>query len=101
MIALVELVAQADDLMGYTTYVFKCLEDYMIEQSPYIMCTRFPNWEHRPIQLGEIGYLNCIEIRAGVDKWFNGKEFIFYNYDNVQFIKFIRKIDKNDEEYLM
>ncbi len=55
------------------------------------MCVRFPNWEHRNVVVGEIGYLAYQEIRAGLDKWFDGKEMIPYRYNMVQFIKFIKK----------
>lgn len=79
------------DTLGYTTYVFECLDTEVIKYTKYIMCTRYPNWDHRQIELGEIGYLSFVEIRAGIDKWFNGKDMIPYNYNNIQFIKFIEK----------
>ena len=101
MVALVKLVAKTTDDQDYTTYVFKCLEDYMIKKTPYIMCTKFPNWESRKIKIGEIGYLECIEIRAGIDKWFNGKDVIPYNYNNVQFLKFVQKPENEGYEYVM
>ena len=101
MVALVRLVAKTTDYMDYTTYVFKCLEDCMIKKTPYIMCTRWPNWEHKNINIGEIGYLEFVEIRAGVDKWFNGKDFIPYNFNNIQFIRFVQKPEKEDIEYIM
>lgn len=82
--------------MGYVTYVFECLDKEIIKETKYIMCTRFPNWDHRKIELDEIGYLNFFEIRAGIDKWFDGSKMIPYNYSNIQFIKFVAKKDKND-----
>lgn len=100
MVALVKLVAKDIDFADYTTYVFKCLEDYMIKKTPYIMCTKFPNWNSRTINIGDIGYLECMEIRAGIDKWFNGKDFIPYNYNNIQFIRFVEKKDE-EKEYVM
>lgn len=101
MTALVKLVAQDRDSMGYITYVFKCLEDNMIKKTPYIMCTRWPNWNTRDLKIGEVGYLEFVEIRAGVDKWFDGKSFIPYNYNNIQFIKFILKPESENHEYIM
>lgn len=91
MTVLACLVAKESDTAGYTTYVFECLEDFMFQYSKYIMCTRFPNWDHRNIDLGEVGYLNFMEIRAGIDKWYDGSKMVPYNYNNVQFLKFIEK----------
>ena len=101
MIALVKLVAKMTDSQDYTTYVFKCLEDYMIKQTPYIMCTKWPNWDAREIKIGDVGYLEYVEIRAGIDKWFDGNTFIPYNYNNIQFLKFILKPISEDHEYIM
>lgn len=101
MVALVELVAKMTDEHDYTTYVFKCLEEEMIQQTPYIMCTKWRNWDSKEIKLGEIGYLECVEIQAGVDKWFNGKEFVPYSYNNIQFIRFVPKPKEEDEEYIL
>ena len=101
MIALTKLIASERDSLGYITYVFECLEDYMISQTKYIMCIRYPNWDHKKIEIGDVGYLHCEEIRAGVDKWFNGKEMIPYNYNSVQFIKFVYKHDDEDHKYVM
>ena len=83
---LAKLVAKLDDVGGYITYVFIDLES-----KEYLMCTRFPNWEHRELRLGEIGYLEYMEIRAGIDLWFDGTKMVPYNYNNIQFIKFISK----------
>lgn len=101
MVALVKLVAKVTDSCDYTTYVFKCLEDYMIKQTHYIMCTRFPNWDSGEIKIGDIGYLEFVEIRAGIDKWFDGKDFIPYNYNNIQFLKFVLKPEFENHEYVM
>lgn len=101
MTVLAMLVAKEVDTLGYVTYVFKCLDDEIAKESKYIMCTRYPNWEHRVINIGEIGYLNFVEIRAGIDKWFNGKDLIPYNYSNIQFIKFVEKPRETDYKYVM
>lgn len=98
---LCKLVAKEPDFQGYITYVFENLEEEVIKETRYIMCTRWPNWEHRDIDLEEIGYLNFAEIRAGVDKWFDGNEMIPYKYNGIQFIKFIAKQDVNNNEYIM
>lgn len=99
MTVLAQLVANNRDSCDYTTYVFKCLEDGVYTR--YVMCTRFPNWNHRQIKLGEIGYLEFEEIKAGVDTWYDGKQMIPYKYSNIQFLKFIEKPEDLDYNYVM
>lgn len=101
MTILAKLLASESDPMGYTTYVFECLDENIIRQTKYIMCTRFPNWDHRKIEIGEIGFLNFFEIKAGIDKWYDGKNFIPYRYNNIQFIKFVEKPDKKSHKFTM
>lgn len=101
MIALVKLVAWNKDLGGYVTYVFECLEEYMIKETKYIMCTKFPNWEHKTLKLEDIGYLHFEERRAGIDKWFDGVNMVPYRYNTVQFMKFVNKPEKEDHKYIM
>lgn len=60
------------------------------------MTTRWPNWQHKHLELGEIGYLTYKEVVAGVDTWYDGDTFIPYNYSNIIFIKFIEKEEKID-----
>lgn len=83
---LAKLLASNTDIDNYVTYVFQDLES-----KEYLMCTRFPNWDHRTLYIGEIGFLEYAEIRAGIDKWYDGRNMIPYNYSNIQFIKFIGK----------
>ena len=80
---------------GYVTYVFVDLES-----KEYLMCVQFPNWEHRSLRLGEIGFLEYKEIRAGIDTWFDGSKMIPYNYNNIQFIKLIPKPEEK-KPYVM
>lgn len=101
MTALVQLVAIRTDSLDYTTYVFECLEDKMIAISKYIMCVRYPNWNHRQLTLGEIGFLNYKEIKAGTDTWFDGYNMVPYKYDTIQFISFIEKPENSNQEYIM
>lgn len=84
-----KLVAYVNEGMGYTTYVFENLEFNNDYDFQYIMCVCFPNWEGILPKNGDEGYVSLRYIQAGIDKWFNGKEFIPYNYTNVQFLKFI------------
>lgn len=102
MTVLSRLVAKEEDTCGYVTYVFECLDKEIIKDTKYIMCTRYPNWNHRVINIGEVGYLNFFEIIAGVDKWFDGEKMIPYNYSGIQFCKFVSKPeDKIKNEYIM
>ena len=87
---LTELVEKSNDSLGYITYVFKNLEFTDI-YNKYIMCTQFPNWQHRILDVGEIGYLTFEERIAGDSKWFDGNSFHPYNYTCIQFIRFIEK----------
>lgn len=101
MTVLAQLIATDIDNLEYRTYVFKCLGDDVTSESKYIMCVRYPNWNHRQLQLGETGFLTFEEIRAGVDTWYNGKRMIPYKYNAIQFLKFISKPDKLSHEYVM
>lgn len=84
----VKLMASVQEGMGYITYVFENLE-YTNPDFQYIMCVQFPNWEGLPPKNGDEGYVSLRYIQAGVDQWFDGKEFVFYKYTNVQFLKFV------------
>lgn len=77
--------------MNYTTYVFQDLENY-----EYIMCVMFPNWEQSYINLDDEGYVTVKYVEAGVDKWYDGTNFIPYKYTNIIFLKFVKKEDKVD-----
>lgn len=100
MIALVKLIASETDSLGYITYVFENLEDHTAS-SKYIMCIRYPNWDAKMLKLGDIGFVHCEEIRAGIDKWFDGTKMVPYNYNTVQFIKFVYKSEEEDCKYVM
>ena len=90
-----KLVAEQTDGMGYTNYVFEDIES-KDNDFKYVMCVRFPNWEQGPINLNDIGYLNIRYVEEGVDKWFDGTNFIPYKYTNIIFIKFIKEKPKVD-----
>lgn len=99
MTVLAQLIASDIDDLEYITYVFKCLDDNPV--SEYIMCVRYPNWNHKKVSLGEIGFLTFEEVRAGIDKWFDGKRMIPYKYNAIQFLKFVEKKEKADYKYIM
>lgn len=83
-----KFLAESRDIMGYTSYVFENLE-YSNVDNHYIMCVRFPNWNQASFIIGDVGYLNVRYVEEGKDKWFDGKDFNFYRYTNVIFMKFI------------
>jgi hypothetical protein len=85
-----KLVAEQSDGMGYTNYVFEDLE-FTDPDYKYVMCVRFPNWEQGLISLNDIGFLSIRYVEEGVDKWFDGKDFVPYKYTNVVFLKFIEE----------
>lgn len=97
-----ELVAKEHDLLGYTTYVFKCLEANIPFGHNYVMCTRCPNWDARNIDIGEIGYLEYEEVHAG-EKWYNPQDgtYVPYKYTNIYFIKFVKKEDNSKKDIII
>ena len=40
MTVLAKLLASEEDAFGYITYVFECLDEDVIKETRYIMCTR-------------------------------------------------------------
>lgn len=95
-----KLLAKEHDIGGYTTYVFKNLDNAPFGHQ-YLMCTRWPNWEHRNLDIGEKGYLTYKEVIAGVDSWYDGKDFIPYNYTNIIFIKFVKENKDNLKQIIL
>lgn len=73
---------------GYISYVFENLEfqDYDYH---FLTVTRFPNWNQRHLEIGEVGYVVVKYVQEGIDKWYDGKEFIPYTNDHIIFLKFI------------
>lgn len=89
----VQFVASSEDGMGYINYVFENL-NYQDYDSQYIMCVRFPNWDQESFEYGDIGYVTVRYVREGVDKWYDGKDFVTYRYTNIIFLKFILEKQK-------
>lgn len=90
-----KLLTYQIDPGDYVIYVFRNL-DSSNSLEKYIMCTKHPNWQSKPISIGEEGYLKIKEIEAGKDKWYdtNSGQSIAYKYDGVQFFDFI--LDKEE-----
>lgn len=96
-----KLLAQENDINGYITYVFKNLDKASFGRE-YVMTTRFYNWMHRDIDIGEIGYLTFEEVIAGESKWYDGEKMIPYNYSNIIFIKFVKeKLDNYNKDIII
>lgn len=86
----VKLVAKSSDPCGYVNYVFENLEYDNIDNH-YVMCVQFPNWDQSQINIDDVGYAKIKYVEAGVDKWYDGNDFVAYKYPNIVFLKFIRK----------
>ncbi len=63
--AKVRLLEIQKDISDYVTYVFVNLEATS-QRDLYIMCTKFPNWESKPLSKNDVGYLKYKENLAGV-----------------------------------
>ena len=95
-----KFIAESIDFMGYTSYVFENLESTNWDNK-YIMCVRFPNWNQAFFSIGDIGYLNVRYVEQGVDKWFDRKNLIPYNYDNIIFLVFKHEQRMITEEIML
>ena len=89
----VRLATKCEEGMGYVNYVFENL-DFQDYDYQYFMCVKFPNWDSCEIEKGDVGYVTVKYVREGVDKWYDGKEFVTYKYTNIIFLKFIREYEK-------
>lgn len=89
----VKFLASCADGLGYINYVFENLEfqDYDYQ---YLMCVRFPNWDQAIFNIGDVGYVTVKYVREGIDKWYDGNEFVTYKYTNIIFLKFIPEKEK-------
>jgi hypothetical protein len=94
-IVLAELVAAKCGT--YTMYVFKKLED-----GEYIMCTKLPNWQTPDVNIGDIGFLQYQEVKAG-EPFFNlgSQRTDIYKYSNIYFVNFILKPDINQNTIVL
>lgn len=87
-----KLLAKCTDMFDYTTYAFQ-----NVDNGEYVLCTRFPNWEHPTIEVDDVGILQFKEVIAGEDSWYNGSGMTPYNYTGWHFIKFVPLIKKVDD----
>ena len=94
------LEAKVEEGMGYTTYVFRNIEENRWD-TKYKMVTRCPNWNHRSINIGEEGFLTYDDHIEGKSQWFDGKDLQFYRYTMSQFLKFVTKPKEVTTDYIM
>ena len=80
----VEVIGSYNQNFGYIWHVFKNLEP-LDPDIQYIACVEFPNWIKDTFNPGDKGYLTVKYVEQGIDKWFDGKDLVPYNYDNVIF----------------
>ena len=88
------LVDFAEDFGGYINYIFQDLDyNALKSDSPYIMVTRFPNWQADALDIGDEGFLNYEEVFAGKTEWWDQSQQAFhkYNYNNIVFVKFVKE----------
>lgn len=93
-----KLVAQENDFGGYISYVFRNLDSNVPFGHKYCLVVRCPNWQHRALELNEIGYLTYEEVYAG-DNWYDPQtgEMVPYKYTNCYFLKFVKEDNSNKD----
>ena len=96
----VKLNAVYYDTGGYIIYVFENL-DYRDHELKYIMCHRFPNWDHADLTIGDRGYVNLRYTQEGVSKWYDGDKLNVYKNTYVVFLKFIYEPSQVNNEFLV
>ena len=96
----VEVIGSYNQGFGYIWHVFKNLEP-IDPDTMYIACTEFPNWTKDSFITGDKGYLTVKYVEQGVDKWFDRKDLIPYNCDNVIFLVFKHEQRMITEEIML
>ena len=96
----VEVIGSYNQGFGYVWHIFRNLEP-INPDTMYIACIEFPNWTKDSFITGDKGYLTVKYVEQGVDKWFDGKDLIPYNYDNVIFLVFKHEQRMVTEEIML
>ena len=96
----VEVIGSYNQGFGYIWHVFKNLES-LNPDTQYIACVEFPNWVKDTFNPGDKGYLTVKYVEQGIDKWFDGKDLVPYNYDNVIFHVFKHEQPVVTEEIIL
>lgn len=89
-----KLIAKQDGI--YTLYVFE------LNENEFVMCTKLPNWDVSPINIGDIGFVTFEEAVAG-EKYFNPKteDYHVYNYTNVYFKNFLKEEQTQENKIII
>lgn len=100
---LVKLLAAVTDSFGYTSYVFKYLDenDKIRYNDEGVICTRYPNWQTRMLKEGEVGYVEIEVVRAGIDEYYDGEKMVKFKQNAKRFIKFVEKPKEEEEDYTL
>ena len=96
----VEVIGSYNQGYGYIWHVFKNLEP-LDPDIQYIACVEFPNWIKDTFNPGDKGYLTVKYVEQGVDKWFDRKDLIPYNCDNIIFLVFKHEQRMVTEEIML
>ena len=96
----VEVIGSYNQGFGYVWHIFKNLEP-INPDTMSIACIEFPNWTKDSFITGDKGYLTVKYVEQGVDKWFDRKNLIPYNYDNVIFLVFKHEQRMVTEEIML
>ena len=96
----VKVNAVCPDLGGYIIYVFENL-DCKDHELKYFMCTRFPNWEHSEVNVGDVGYVNIRYAVEGNSEWYDGEKMNVYKNTYMVFLRFIKEPVKINNEFLI
>ena len=96
----VEVIGSYNQGFGYVWHIFRNLEP-INPDTMYIACIEFPNWTKDSFITGDKGYLTVKYVEQGIDKWFDGKNLIPYNYDNVIFLVFKHEQRMITEEIML
>ena len=96
------LISFECDTGGYINYIFENLNCTNWDNQ-FKLVTRYPNWEHRSLKIGEEGFLTYNMVEAGISNWYNKNtgKMTPYKYTTCEFIKFIIKKQNQDQEYIM
>lgn len=82
---------------NYILYIVENL-NYNSWDNQYLLCVRYPNWEHRTLKEGETGYLTYTTIKSGEAYLSNITGNIeYYKHSHIRFDKFI-EIKNNLED---
>lgn len=90
-----ELVTYRHGCWGYITYIFKNLD---CQDSDYISCVRFPNWDCPELRIGDKGFLKFRAVIAGDSRWYDYRDnkYVPYKYSGIHFLDFVYEKPKED-----